>query len=582
MQVVGATMSGMHTRPVLKNRSAESGVRGSANADGNAIAEHALSTTDSSATLARVAVEQMPGKGGRLANQSILRTADTRADSLGNNGVGSNAASSTDQSILATITQQMQQRFASQAGDKNAFHALLQKSFGDNYDQTKAESLRQRALNGDFSWMPKIKVVDGAAMTDISGQQGEGVALGAYGKDIDTIFLNRDLLRADPAKAEKILTEELGHALDARLNVNDAAGDEGNIFARLSYGESISTAELVVLRSENDTGTMIVDGKKVEIEYGWLKKLGRSISKGFKKIGRSIRKGISKIGESIKNTLKKILTSKLVGAVLTVAKFIPIPIVQGIAYALTLAKSAYSVYQGVKHGSIAAVLGGVAGLAGGVAKIGTAMGATGSWVGTARRIADASSSANKAYAAIAKKDFSAALSLISGRVSEGSLLTGALHTAQHANAVHQAHRNGDLVGAVSAGAALLQDFTGDVGDQRISQVDALFTAIGEQDVGASITLLRSITDGKHSALVDLLETGADLASRVRELDAAVDNGAYTEAADIAADLAGRAGNEKLQSALTELANVLSGRAIVTTGAHLARSLPAATPGINAQ
>jgi hypothetical protein len=89
----------------------------------------------------------------------------------------SGSSSAADAAALANVTAAVQQRFAAQAGDKEAFTALLKQAFGDNFDAAKAETIRQQALAGDFSWAPKVEVVDSKTLTDLSGTQGDGVAL---------------------------------------------------------------------------------------------------------------------------------------------------------------------------------------------------------------------------------------------------------------------------------------------------------------------------------------------------------------------------------------------------------------------
>jgi len=162
-------------------------------------------------------------------------------------------------------------QFADKAQSADAFHSLMQTTFGNNYDKNAAETLRQQTLAGDFSWMPDIKVVDGSSLADTSGVQGHGVALGAYDSASDTIYLSTQLLEGDPEKAVDILTEEVGHAIDTRVNNTDSAGDEGELFAKLVGGESLSNAQIQATRSENDHGTIEIDGETVEVEYGnWI------------------------------------------------------------------------------------------------------------------------------------------------------------------------------------------------------------------------------------------------------------------------------------------------------------------------
>jgi len=344
-------------------------------------------------------------------------------------GLDQKGPASGEDKALADITRQFQSRFQDNASDPEAFHSLMQQSFGDQYDKAAAEDIRQQTLNGDFSWMPEVKLVDGATLTDVSGQQNGEAGMGAYSKDNDTIYLSRDLLASDPAKAEEILTEEVGHALDARINTSDAAGDEGDIFSRLSHGEEISDTELTALRSENDSGTIMVDGREVEVEYGLfskikkgIKKIGKGIKKGIKKVGSAIKKGVEKIGDTIKDGIdkvkdvvsdhwkaikkgfKKIMESELLGKIMMVAQFIPIPIVQVAVRVYNIAKAAYGVYQGVKHGSIAMIAGGVAGVAGGAAGLGKAIGATGNWVNTAAKVANVAKGVGAAHQVIAEKN----------------------------------------------------------------------------------------------------------------------------------------------------------------------------------
>ena len=67
-----------------------------------------------------------------------------------------------------------------------------------------------------------------------------------------------------------VILEEFGHFVDAQVNTSDSAGDEGDIFARLVQGESISEPELAVLKAEDDTATIILDGELTQIEQNNL------------------------------------------------------------------------------------------------------------------------------------------------------------------------------------------------------------------------------------------------------------------------------------------------------------------------
>ena len=111
---------------------------------------------------------------------------------------------------------------------------------------------------GDFSGLPPIEVVEGSVLPG---------AAGAYAISTGTIYLNRDwLASAGEDRVLAVLTEELGHHLDGLLNVSDTPGDEGEIIAGLVRQEEFSPARLFMLRTENDCGTAILNGRTVAFE----------------------------------------------------------------------------------------------------------------------------------------------------------------------------------------------------------------------------------------------------------------------------------------------------------------------------
>ncbi|MFN9659949.1 MAG: Calx-beta domain-containing protein [Cyanobacteriota bacterium] len=112
---------------------------------------------------------------------------------------------------------------------------------------------------GDFSSLPPVELLSAAAM---------GGAAGAYAISTGTIYINTDWLqRARPGEVLAVLTEELGHHLDALLNSGDTPGDEGELFAALLQGHGvISTHQRQRLLLENDQGSVIVNGKVLAVE----------------------------------------------------------------------------------------------------------------------------------------------------------------------------------------------------------------------------------------------------------------------------------------------------------------------------
>lgn len=138
-------------------------------------------------------------------------------------------------------------------------------AFGESWDTQAANVLTQDWLNGDFSLIPPVKFVSSA---EIDG------ANGAFASATDTIYLSRELLAgngANSATVADVLLEEIGHSVDARLNITDTPGDEGAIFAAVVQDKVLSEGELQGLRGEDDIGTFIFNGQAISIEkaFDW-------------------------------------------------------------------------------------------------------------------------------------------------------------------------------------------------------------------------------------------------------------------------------------------------------------------------
>ena len=428
-------------------------------------------------------------------------------------------------------------RFAETASDHDAFHALMRQSFGEGYDYAAAETIRRQTLAGDFSWMPEIEVVDASVLVDESGTQTGGTALGAYSAETDTIYLSRELLAEDPGRALEILTEEVGHGLDARLNETDSAGDEGEIFARLSAGEELSAEELDALRSENDSGTITVDGKTIEIEYGCNPV--KAIGNAFKAIG----KAFGQVFDGMMNLLGTILNSPIFQMIMTIAQFIPIPIVQAVVLVVRIVKAAYAVYQGIKHGSMAMVLSGIAGVAAGVAGLGGVLGASQGFIDKANRVAQWASRASKAYTALARQDFGAALDIASEAFS-GTGASSTIDTARRAYRAGEAVGRGDVIGGIGLGSDLVGDLTGEKAFSDIAEnadtVGSVVAAARSGDYGTAASLLVANYADDVGLDASARARAGDIASALQTADGArrmIADGDYGGAANALLDTA---------------------------------------------
>ncbi|MBD2203612.1 peptidoglycan DD-metalloendopeptidase family protein [Calothrix sp. FACHB-1219] len=130
-------------------------------------------------------------------------------------------------------------------------------AFGFDYNHVTADNLLNQFAQNNFTQAPHIELV--------SGQNFNG----AYAKENNTIYLSQEFVadNVDNFEAIKgVLLEEFGHYLDSQINVQDAAGDEGDIFSRLVWGQSISHEELSALKIEDDHAKIFLNEKIIFIE----------------------------------------------------------------------------------------------------------------------------------------------------------------------------------------------------------------------------------------------------------------------------------------------------------------------------
>ena len=132
----------------------------------------------------------------------------------------------------------------------------------------EGESARLSALvgqwaAGEFSALPPIELLPASAMPG---------AAGAYAISTGTIYLNADWLeQATAAQAIAVLSEELGHHLDALANGLDTPGDEGELFAALLHGDGvISTQQSQRMLSDNDQGSVLLHGEALAVEQATI------------------------------------------------------------------------------------------------------------------------------------------------------------------------------------------------------------------------------------------------------------------------------------------------------------------------
>ena len=323
------------------------------------------------------------------------------------------------------------------------FDKFIEKAFGRKVDNPQElAALKKAALNGEWDKViPKIKIGSQSDFATAKNANGQSVnAMGAFikgsgeGGATGTIILNKELLNG-PVKVngkamtfQNILTEEVGHAWDTRLNKTDSKGDEGEalslMFASvdktgIALQQTMNDVEAAL--KQNDHGTMTVtdkDGnqKTIEVEFGWLSKAWKKIKKGVKKIGKSIVKGVKKIGgaivdgvksvgKAIVKGVKELAQSKIFAVVLQIAQFIPA--LAPFAAIARGAMAAYNVVKGIKDGNLMQAISGIAG--GALGGIGKALGASASTMANVASYAGKAAGIARTFNAVKNGDITGAL-----------------------------------------------------------------------------------------------------------------------------------------------------------------------------
>ncbi|MFM6663384.1 MAG: Calx-beta domain-containing protein [Microcystis panniformis] len=140
------------------------------------------------------------------------------------------------------------------------FAAKMKLAFGQDVNVSE---LQTAWAAGDFSKLPQIEV---RLRSHLNG------ANGAYAAAIDRIFISEEFLNQNAGNmgaaslTASVILEEIGHAVDGRLNESDSPGDEGAIFAALVLGESLDAKTLQALKTEDDTGVINLNGQIVAVE----------------------------------------------------------------------------------------------------------------------------------------------------------------------------------------------------------------------------------------------------------------------------------------------------------------------------
>lgn len=140
------------------------------------------------------------------------------------------------------------------------FNQDMKLAFGDDIDLAAAQTIVQTAASGNTKNLPRVTVISSSQINNANG---------AFDSLNGEIYLSKEYIQQNannPEAVASVLLEEMGHFIDSRINIADAAGDEGEIFAAVVRGKELSKPEILALKSEDDAATITLGGKTVFIE----------------------------------------------------------------------------------------------------------------------------------------------------------------------------------------------------------------------------------------------------------------------------------------------------------------------------
>jgi hypothetical protein len=138
------------------------------------------------------------------------------------------------------------------------FWSLMGEVFGVDQGQAAAHAIQIQLQQGDLSRLARLEVVSSTLL---------GPARAAYAAANSTIYISDGFLAvAGTAELKTALLEEIGHAIDSRVNASDRPGDEGELFALRMQGLTPSACERQRLLEEDDSLTLMIDGAAVQVE----------------------------------------------------------------------------------------------------------------------------------------------------------------------------------------------------------------------------------------------------------------------------------------------------------------------------
>lgn len=215
---------------------------------------------DDSWILGKSAIAPQSGEDLRLESNDNPSSVDALT---GENLFNSNDGNLAIPSIVDRAVRSAQDYLSGLATDPD-FAGKMNLAFGNSWNGEVANNLVKAFAQGDFSEIPAIEILPSAAINGANG---------AFASVTNTIYLAKEFVEqnaGNPGAITSVILEETGHFIDSKINVSDAAGDEGDIFSRVVQGKELGADELGDLKAEDDTAVLTLNGQVFWIEQSTL------------------------------------------------------------------------------------------------------------------------------------------------------------------------------------------------------------------------------------------------------------------------------------------------------------------------
>ena len=172
--------------------------------------------------------------------------------------VGADAIDAAARATWQTAVDQVEGSLAA-LPDRSDYPLIMNEVFGRAGTDVDMFIARREALATQLRTTGLGITVELRPAADLNGSRGAYTAAAPGGGE--RIYINADWVAGASADdVSAVLLEEIGHAIDQRLNPGvDSAGDEGELFSDFVRGIQLSDEEIAAIEAEDDTGLFSVN-----------------------------------------------------------------------------------------------------------------------------------------------------------------------------------------------------------------------------------------------------------------------------------------------------------------------------------